>query len=207
MDEENEIELMEIDPRQLQFFRPENGAILLDKVITPEVATKFVDQLFTASRLTDEPLVIFFNSPGGDVYSTLMIMNAIQSVENETIGIVLGWAGSGAFYAFQSCTHRVMAKLAILFWHEMIQWDDSPTTDAVSARKRYEDYKKLNDHVLKIFKKRINLSVEDWNKFFGNKNDISFNASESLKANLADKTLNKLSDLKTYFKKVKDGTK
>lgn len=192
---------------EFSFFRPENKVLILDKIITPATAAAFVDSLYTCMAQTDQSIVIFFNSPGGDVYSTLMIINAIQSVPNKTVGIVLGCAGSGAFYAFQACEHRFMMKHSMLFWHEMIQVDMSPTTDANVAKKKYNDYIKLNEHILKFFKKRINISKEDYSLIFQKENDILFNSSEALKNNLTDKVINKITDLKSIFKEETDGTK
>lgn len=186
-----------------KFLNPENRIITLTEDINSESALEFIDELFVSAGLSDEPLVILINSGGGEAYSSLAIVDAIQSAPMPTIGLCMGLAGSGAFYALQACTHRVMMNNSILFWHEMIHYELSEIKSASESEKKHKDYKKLNDHILTFFKKRIGISKEDWKNHFENKNDLMFNAAEALKLNLIDKKINKITQLQEFFKEDK----
>lgn len=184
---------------QYKFLTPENRFVKLAEPINNTVALNFIDELYYAASIEDSPVIVMISSPGGDIYGTMMIIDAIQSLNIPTIGLSMGCAASGAFYAFQACTHRVMMKNSILFWHEMIYSGEMEIKTLAESEKLHKDYRKLNDHVLSSFKKRMKYTKEEWNTIFANKNDIYFNANEALKVRLSDKTITKLSQLKPYF--------
>lgn len=196
-----EIEIIEEgSSSDLKFFNPENRLVTLTEEIDNRTAMKVIDDLYLAEATEDAPVVLIINSPGGSAYSTLSIVDAIQAMSVPVIGLTMGLAASGGFYAFQACTHRVMLKNSILFWHEMIHMDDGLIRTGGEAEKRMKDYKKLNDHILTFFKKKINISAENWKKTFENRNDLSFNSTEAIRAGLADKAIVKMSQLSVYFK-------
>lgn len=199
-EEEEEMEEITL-PGECKFFTPENRFVTLTKEIDAVSALEVADKLYQAATLDDVPIVLLINSPGGDVNATLMLVDAIQSLPVPVIGLTMGNAGSGAFYAFQACHHRVMMKHSMLFWHHMVSttiFDVVKTAE--EAEKRSKDYKKVNDHILSFLKKRLALPPEEWDKIFGNKNDILFNSSEALKYNLTDKVITKITQLQTFFK-------
>lgn len=182
-----------------KFLTPENRFIKLSEPIDNHVALNFVDELYYASSLEDSPVVILISSPGGDIYGSMMIIDAIQSLPVPTIGLTMGCAASGAFYAFQACQHRVMMKNSILFWHEMIYSGEMEIKTLAESEKLHKDYRKLNDHLISLFKKKLKYTKEEWDSIFSNKNDIYFNSTEAIKYRLADKTITKLTQLKPFF--------
>lgn len=200
---DDEEDIVAISATGLQWFVPTNGVVALFDEINPETSAIFIDQLMSAFEdAPDAPITIFINSPGGSVYSTLAIMDAIRSLPVPTIGIVNGMAASGGFYVLQACTYRCIMPLSLMLWHEMITIDFSPTATAAEAVKKSSDYQKLNKHLVDFMKERVNMSEETWQKVFATKNDITFNAKEAKKLNLVDSVLNKLPELGPIHKKL-----
>lgn len=200
---EEEDEVVAISSTGLQWFVPSNGVVALFDEITPETAAIFIDQLMSAfDDAPDAPITIFIDSPGGSVYSTLSIINAIRSLPVPTIGIVTGMAASGGFYVLQACTHRCIMPLALMLWHEMISLDFNPTTTAAEAAKKAADYQKLNKHLVDFLKERITIADDVWQKTFTGHNDITFNAKEAKKLNLVDCILSKLPELGPIHRKL-----
>jgi len=192
-------------PQDFKYTNPDNGIVLLEKEIDTESASKFVDDIYYASSILEEkePIIILINSPGGFIYDAIKIIDAINSVSNPTIGLCQGVAGSGAFYAFQACTERVMFENSLLFWHEMIQSDFNLEIKSHLEVQRFaENYKKINEHLINFFKKRRKISKEQWEKTFKGKNDIWFTAQDALKLDLTDYKISKIKELKRFFKEV-----
>lgn len=199
--EDGEEETEDVSLGDCKFFTPENRFVTLTKEIEANYALEVADKLYQAATLDNVPVVLLINSPGGDVNATLMLVDAIQSMPVPVIGLTMGSAGSGAFYSFQACHHRVMMKHSMLFWHHMVSttvFDVIKTAE--EAEKRSKDYKKVNDHVLSFLKKRLELTAEEWEKIFGGKNDVLFNSTEALRYNLTDKVITKITQLQPFFK-------
>lgn len=204
-DQANEIELPLLkNPNDLDFLIAENSIVTLTEEITPSNSLKFIDKLYYAAAINEGPIIILINCPGGDAYSTIGITEAIRSLDKPSIGLCQGLAASGGFYAFEACTHRVMFKNSLLFWHEMIRFEENLVIKSADEMQKYlSDYKKLNEHILNSFRKHRGITKTNWDQLFKGKNDLLFNASESIKYKLADESILKISQLKKFFKQPK----
>lgn len=190
---------------EFNFLLPENGIIKMFGEIDRAMAVQVTDELLAINRdAPKDPIVVFINSPGGDVYSTTAIMDMFRAVSNKVIGIAHGMAASGAFYALQACDSRLMLSNSHLFWHEVIA-PISYVTSESEARQRYNDYTRINNLLIEDFKKRAGMSQKTWDEVFKNRNDIFFNSKEAKKIHLVDGVLAEIKQLSKFLKGTKYG--
>ena len=199
MAEENDETMDDLGFSSYKFFTPENGAILLANEITPESTARVVDELLFADAEGVDDIILFINSPGGDAYGTIMILDTIQMIKTPVTGIVSGIAASGAFYALEACDRRIMTKHSYLFWHQLITspGDISNKVEMSNVVKRYE---KLNEKFEEFLRDRAKISVTNWKKHFQSDNDIYFDATEALNLNLIDEVMALTKNPKKYAK-------
>ena len=75
----------------------EDRIIYLGTPIYDDVANTINAQLLYLDSISDEPIQIYINSPGGDVYSGLAIYDTMNFIKSEVHTIVCGLAASMAF--------------------------------------------------------------------------------------------------------------
>ena len=62
---------------------------------------------------------IFFDSPGGNVYSALSLMTLISTRQIRATGIVTGECSSAALWPFAACCHRRVTPFSVMLFHRM----------------------------------------------------------------------------------------
>ena len=62
---------------------------------------------------------IFFDSPGGSVYSALSLMTLIATREIRATGIVTGECSSAAIWPFAACCYRQVTPFSVMLFHRM----------------------------------------------------------------------------------------
>lgn len=184
---EDEIEAVSLESG-FRFFGPDKGALLLSGEINETSAAKLIDQLHASSDISDDPIFLFINSPGGDVHSGLSIINTILVSPVPVIGVVTGLAASMALKVLQACHYRAMLPQAVCFWHNMISWHPEPIKTPEESEKRARDYKVLNEHLQAFFFERLVVSglTEAMRKKKFTENDISFFAREAKQYKMVD---------------------
>lgn len=62
---------------------------------------------------------LFFNSPGGSVYSALSLMTLIATRNIRATGIVTGECSSAALWPFAACCFRQVTSFSVMLFHRM----------------------------------------------------------------------------------------
>ena len=62
---------------------------------------------------------IFFDSPGGSVYSALSLMTLIATRQIRATGIVTGECSSAAIWPFAACCYRQVTPFSVMLFHRM----------------------------------------------------------------------------------------
>ena len=188
--EENMFEVPE-PGAALRFLIPETKFISFTTDVNEESALKLIDNLLLADAI-EGPTRLLINTAGGDVISGIMIMDIIQGLNNPVHGLVCGEAASMGLYILQACHARYITKNSILFWHNLI----SEVTIASQAdlSRVVSSYQKFSKQLDGMLKTRSGITTETWDKTFGEKNNISFSAKESLALGMVDKIVTKLDD-------------
>lgn len=97
----------------------ESRSIYLFKEINQESVAATIKSLhILASKSGDEPIHLFLNSSGGDVTHGFALVDYIQNLSNEVIGIVYGECYSMAVAILQATDARYISKHSSLMIHD-----------------------------------------------------------------------------------------
>lgn len=70
--------------------------IFIDKEITAESSSTWISQIIALDLQNNKPIIILINSTGGDVYSTLAMVDIMESVKSPVYTVATGLAASCA---------------------------------------------------------------------------------------------------------------
>lgn len=126
----------------------EERIIYLGTGIDDDVANTINAQLLYLDSITDEenpePIYIYINSPGGDVYSGLAIYDTMQLINSPVHTVVTGLAASMAFVIAVAGEKRYALKNSRLMQHQPLSamgW--SQASDIEIENKEIQSIKKL----------------------------------------------------------------
>lgn len=121
------------------------------------------------------------NSPGGDVFDGIAIMNALKNHKAEVTVHIDGLAASIASVIAMAGDHVVMAKNATLMIHDA--WTMG-IGNAKDLRKTADLLDKTSDNIASIYADRTGIDSETWRAKMGE--ETWFSAEEAVEAGLAD---------------------
>ncbi len=128
---------------------------------------------------------LHINSPGGDVYEALAIMNTLRQHDAKVITTVDGYAASSAgFIAVGASDELIMAKNAELMAH--LPWA-LMVGDAEDMRKMAEDLERIGKNIASIFADRAGGTVDEWMAVLTA--ETWWSAQEAVDAGIADRVL------------------
>ncbi|MGB3484014.1 MAG: head maturation protease, ClpP-related [Mycobacterium sp.] len=128
---------------------------------------------------------LHINSPGGDVYEALAIMNTLRQHKAKVVTTIDGYAASSAgFIAVGASDELVVSEnaeiMAHLPWAVMIG-------DADEMRKMAEDLDRIGKNIASIFQARAGGKLDDWVAILTA--ETWWSADEAVAAGIADKVL------------------
>lgn len=132
-----------------------------------------------------DTIELHINSPGGDVYEALAIMNTLRQHKAKVVTIVDGYAASSAgFIAVGASDELIVAEnaeiMAHLPWALMIG-------DADEMRKMADDLDRIGKNIASIFQARAGGTLDDWMAIL--EAETWWSADEAVAAGVADKVL------------------
>ena len=128
---------------------------------------------------------LHINSPGGDVYEALAIMNTLRQHPAKVVCTVDGLAASSAgFIAVGAADELIVAQNAEIMAH--LPWA-MVVGDAADMRKTADDLERIGTNIASIFAARAGGSVEDWLNVLTA--ETWWSAQEAVDAGIADKVL------------------
>lgn len=147
---------------------------------------------------TVDTIDLHINSPGGDVYEAIAIMNTLRQHDARVVTTVDGYAASSAgFIAVGASDELRVAEnaeiMAHLPWAIMIG-------DASDMRKMAEDLERIGKNIASIFQARAGGKLDDWVDILTA--ETWWSAEEAVDAGIADKVLKapkQKSDAKNRF--------
>lgn len=96
-------------------------ALTVHGIALPLASSLRSDLYAMAKDNPDEPITIYINSSGGDVFEAIAVADAIQATRQmmtaPIIGCATGHAESAGAYLLQQCDHRQMTEDSILMVH------------------------------------------------------------------------------------------
>lgn len=160
----------------------EERIIYLGTEIYDDIANTINAQLLYLDSVSDEPISIYINSPGGDVYSGLAIYDTMQLINSPVHTVVTGLAASMAFVIAVSGDKRSALPNSRLMQHQPLSamgW--SQATDIAIENKEIQTIK--ND-LIEIIAKHTGQKVSKVRKDC--ERDYWMKASEALKYGAID---------------------
>ena len=107
---------------------------------------------------------IFFDSPGGSVYSALSLMTLIATREIRATGIVTGECSSAAIWPFAACCYRKVTPFSVMLFHRM-KWQSEEQVGLGEASEWARHFAQLEqemDSLLTRFFGTASQQVEQW---------------------------------------------
>ena len=140
-------------------------------------------------RMSDIPITIKMNNPGGDVYHGLAIYDAIKSCRNDVTIIAYGYVMSMGSVILQAADTRIMSPHTRMMIHH---GEGITSGHMLDVQKQADEFKELNFIINDIYLSRIKekkprftmKQLEDKMKF-----DWYLNAKEAVALGLCDAIL------------------
>ena len=107
---------------------------------------------------------IFFDSPGGSVYSALSLMTLIATREIRATGIITGECSSAAIWPFAACCYRKVTPFSVMLFHRM-KWQSEEQVGLGEASEWARHFAQLEqemDSLLTRFFGTASQQVEQW---------------------------------------------
>jgi ATP-dependent Clp endopeptidase proteolytic subunit ClpP len=145
-------------------------------------------------RLGDDVTTIdlHVNSPGGDVYEAIAIMNTLRQHDARVVTTIDGIAASSAgFIAVGASDELIMAPNSEIMAH--LPWA-IVVGDASDMRKTADDLDRIGNNIASIFADRAGGTVDEWMAVLTE--ETWWSAQEAVDAKLADRVLTKDAETK-----------
>ena len=151
------------------------------------MAERAIKNLYLLESLSEDPITILMNNPGGDEYHMLAIYGAIKSCKSHVTIKVLGHAMSAGSVILQAADERIMDP----FSRQMIHYGTwSVDSHSKTFQKWAEEGRKIDSWMENIYLSRIrekhpNYTLAKVKKMLNH--DTFLSAEESVALGLADK--------------------
>lgn len=175
------IPALEIRPDQILL---NERTVLLFGEIDERMAYRTVEKLMALDKVSNDPILLLINSPGGSCSDGFAIIDAIKGIRSNVVTLVTGEACSMAGFISVAGDRRIISSTAIWMAHNMragiIDYVEK-MKDRVKFYSWYED--KAND----FLKKHTKLSHQDIQKAING--ELWLDAKEALKKGVVDKVI------------------
>lgn len=142
-------------------------------------AKDFAQQL---DSLVVSQIDLHVNSPGGDVFDGIAILNALRSHPARVVATVDGVAASAASFITAGADEVVMARNSELMIHDA--WGLA-MGNAADMRDLADRLDKVSDNIASIYAEKTGGTVEQWRDHM--RNEVWYSAQEAVDAGLADR--------------------
>lgn len=123
-----------------------------------------------------EPVYLMIDTPGGDLYVTLSLIDAIRASKTPVIGVVVGTAYSGGFYALLACDKRLGLKHSSYMVHRGSGSMEAP--DQLAAEMAMKQWSAQIATLRDFVVERTNMNVKEVGKAL--KTDTYYNVEKAL---------------------------
>ena len=148
--------------------------------------TSAADMVAELAELDVDQIDLHINSPGGDVYEGIAILNALRQHPARIVTTVDGIAASAASFIAMAGDEVVMARNAEMMIHEALGICIGWASDMHDAGDRLD---KISNNIASIYADRAGGTVEDWRSAMTA--ETWYSDQEAVDAGLADRVLTK----------------
>ena len=125
---------------------------------------------------------LHINSPGGEVYEGIAILNLLRNHSARVVALVDGVAASAASFIACGADEVVMARNAEIMIHDA--WGLC-VGNAEDMRKLAEDFDRLSANIASVYTEKAGGTVEQWRAAM--RDETWYSADEAVEAGLADR--------------------
>ncbi|WP_313366618.1 head maturation protease, ClpP-related [Microbacterium sp.] len=127
-------------------------------------------------------ILLLINSPGGEVWDGLAILNTLRKHPARVVAVVEGIAASAASFIAAGCDEMVMARNSEVYIHNAWGWASG---DAEDMRAAAADLDRLDLNLASIYAEKSGKTVEYW--LAEMPRDRFMTAEEAVESGLADR--------------------
>lgn len=131
---------------------------------------------------TVEEIRLHINSPGGEVFEGIAVLNALRSHDARVVAVVDGLAASAASFIACGADEVVMARNSEMMIHDA--WGLC-VGNAEDMRTLAEDLDRLSDNIASVYAEKAGGKVSDWRAAMSR--ETWYSAEEAVAAGLADR--------------------
>ena len=102
---------------------------------------------------------LYFDSPGGNPYCAVSLMNLILMRELNATGVVTGECSSAAVWPFAACGRRIVTPYSNLLFHSM-KWQSEENVPLREAAEWARHFGELEQHMDRILTELLPISAE-----------------------------------------------
>jgi ATP-dependent Clp endopeptidase proteolytic subunit ClpP len=142
-------------------------------------AADFVSEL---AMFNGEALDLHVNSPGGDVFEGLAMLNSLRAYPGKVTAYVDGLAASAASFILMGADEVVMARNSELMIHDAWGLCMGNSSDMVDMAGRLD---KVSDNIADVYASKAGRSVAEWRADM--RAEVWYSADDAVVAGLADR--------------------
>lgn len=166
-------------------FGKESRTIILSGEIDEDVATGICSQLSELNTDSQEPIVIYLNTPGGSIVDALAIYDMMKVIDSPIACIVNGGCMSAGLIILSAADLRLSTPMSLFFYHQPVMYPrELASTETVDSTIRM--YKWSQKKMDTIIRKRASISNKKWLRDFKDKTSMYFSAEEAIKYGILD---------------------
>lgn len=151
------------------------------------VSAKSFAKDLSAIEATD--ITVRLNSPGGDVFEGIAILNALRNHKARITVYVDGIAASAASFIAMAGDEIVMCRNAEMMIHDAWGYCGG---NAAEVRKYADELDRVSDNIASIYADRTDATTEEWRDVM--RDEVWYSADEAVAAGLADRVEAKKKD-------------
>lgn len=135
------------------------------------------------AQISADQITVRINSPGGDVYEAIALLNTLRGHRARIVTVVDGLAASAASFVAMAGDEIVVCRNAELMIHDAWVYAGG---NAEELRRHADNLDRISDNIASIYAERAGGTTEEWREIM--RAETWFSASEAVAAGLADRT-------------------
>ena len=161
------------------------GEIVSENSNIFDETTDIITSLFILDSLSNDPITLYIDSQGGDVYTGLALYDVIRSIKSPVVTVGLGLVASIAVVVFVGGERRYLYPNSRIFIHEPWRWAQN-REDASKLEVEACEMGVLKAKIQEILVERTGQKMDrirkdtDHNKYFSARESISYGISNEI---------------------------
>jgi ATP-dependent Clp protease protease subunit len=174
----------ECDMDQMTNNPPSDNNRIWVRAFTPESAEQFGNKVLDASAAdSGAPILIYIDSPGGQVDALATMISVMDSVPNHFFTVALGTAFSAGAMLLAHGDDRFATQHSRIMVHQISGGAMGHINDLLTDAKEME---RLGDYWMGMLAKDCGKTVKQFKKLFDERRDIYMTAPEAVKFGIID---------------------